>query len=298
MSLKRLFWGVGLPALLLVGLCLCWVFGSFAVKPERVTAVSFGPTAQPVGLVASDGVTLSASFLPGSVPGAPGILFLHGVKSSRNQFLSQAKWLNSRGYAILAIDFRGHGESQQVDRSFGYLESRDAHAAFDWLQEHQHGAPIGVIGTSLGGAAALLGADGPLPAEALVLEAVYPDMDRAIGNRIAAYAGRAAAALGTPFLSYQSILRFGCWPSDISPIAALPRYHGSLLVIGGGNDRYTPPEETRAMFAAARTRKQLWIIPGYGHGQVGTDGRAYRAVLGRFLDRALPVRSASAKRTH
>jgi alpha/beta superfamily hydrolase len=88
------------------------------------------------------------------------------------------------GYAALTIDFRGHGESEMAERSFGLREATDAASAFRWLKQHQRGARVAVIGNSLGVAAALLGSAGPLPADALVLQAVYPDIRRAIRNRL------------------------------------------------------------------------------------------------------------------
>ena len=56
----------------------------------------------------------------------------------------------------------------------GWRKSQDARAAFDWLKAKQQGAPIGVIGISLGGAAALIGDDGPLPAQGFVLVCAVP----------------------------------------------------------------------------------------------------------------------------
>ena len=56
--------------------------------------------------------------------------------------------------------------------TFGYLESRDARAAFDFMRQRLPGEHIGVVGMSLGGAAAIL-SEKPLEADAMVLEAVF-----------------------------------------------------------------------------------------------------------------------------
>jgi fermentation-respiration switch protein FrsA (DUF1100 family) len=163
-------------------------------------------------------------------------------------------------------------------------------AAFDWLKRQQRGSRVAVLGISLGGAAALLGEGGPIAADALVLQAVYPDIRHAIRNRIRAVAGPIPAVTLEPLLSYQSLLRFGVGPNRLSPLSALPRYSGPVLIIGGGADRYTPPAETRLMFEAARAPKRLWIIAGADHNEAsGQTNNAYRERLADFLEVYLPL---------
>lgn len=199
-----------------------------------------------------------------------------------------AAWLSSQGYAVLVIDFRGHGESSEAAHAFGLTELRDARAAFDWLKARQHGAAIGVVGVSLGGAAALLGEDGPLPAQAFVLQAVYPDIFRAIGNRIAAFLPQPGPLLLTPLLAYQAPLRFGVWPERLRPIDALTQIRAPVLIVGGGADRFTPPEESRAMLAAAAGPKALLLLDGMDHNMAsGADTPEYRRRLKDFFTVAL-----------
>jgi hypothetical protein len=89
-------------------------------------------------------------------------------------------------------------------------------------------------------------------------------------------------------LSYQARPRFGVGPAGLSPIAALPTYRGSVLVIGGTADRYTPPTETRALFDVATGPKQLWWADGLDHAGVsGAATPAYRQTLLTFLTRTI-----------
>ena len=113
---------------------------------------------------------------------------MHGIYASRQAYAAQAAWLSQQGFGVLTIDLRGHGDFASAAHSFGWTNSRDARAGFGWLKTRQQGAPVGVIGISLGGAAALIGDDGPLPAQAFVLVCVYSDIDNAIRNRVAAVA--------------------------------------------------------------------------------------------------------------
>ena len=269
---------------LVAGLALSWVAGSFMVRGEAAAVPAARAPALDLRIRTGDGLTLAATYWPGRTPQSPAVLLLHGVKASRASTAPTAEWLAGLGYAALTVDFRGHGQSDMAERSFGLRESTDARSAFGWLKRRQRGAPVAVIGNSLGGAAALLGPSGPLPADALVLQAVYPDIRRAIRNRIAARLGAAPAYALEPLLSFQSKPRFGAMPADLSPLQALRRYPGPVFVIGGGQDLYTPPDETRALFAAAPGPKSLWLVPGRGHAAIGELSDAeYRGRIARFL---------------
>ena len=244
--------------------------------------------ARDIELRSLDGLRLAGTYWPGRQPHSPAVLLLHGVKSSRISTAAAAARLSSRGYAVLTIDFRGHGESAMATRSFGLHEALDAQAAFDWLKKRQSGARVAIVGHSLGGAAALLGPQGPIPADALVLQAVYPDIRRAIRNRIAERLTAVPAYLLEPLLSFQSKPRLGVMPDTLSPLEALRHFHGPVFVMGGEDDRYTPPEETRALFAAAPGRKKLWLVPGRGHAAMGDlRDQGYYARLDEFLQQTI-----------
>lgn len=277
-------WLGGLSGLILFGLLLSWLMGSAMVRPEISHPAPVAPPARDFMIDSPDGLLIAATYRPGRTPQSPGIMLLHGNGASRGQVAANAEWLAGQGYAVLTIDFRGHGESSQRSRSFGWFESRDAAAGFAWLRNNQHGAKIGVVGISLGGAASLLGEKGPLSADAMVLQAVYPDIRHAVRNRMNAMAGSIPGAILEPLLSFQSYPRYGVWPGRISPLEAVKRYHGALLVIGGGADLYTPPEETRALYAAAPGPKSLWLVDGPDHGYVSDlHDEAYRQRLLTFF---------------
>lgn len=256
--------------LLLLGAAAVWGFGSLMAQPHVGAVLAPKPPGRVVHIVSSDGVRLEGSYWPGRRPSGPAVLLLHGINSSRTSFTQHALWLNGLGYAVLAIDFRGHGGSAAVPRSFGLHESRDAAAALAFLRKDAPDRRVGVIGTSLGGASALLRENGPLPVQAMVLQAVYPDLRRAISNRIVNIAGEPVAWLVEPLLSYQSWPRYSVPPDRIAPIAGLRKFTGPVLVIGGVDDTSTTVGDTRAFYEAAPGPKHLWLIEGTGHAATGS----------------------------
>ena len=285
-------WRLGVPATLLVlvvgTLVISWLIGSLLVRSTHSAVEPARAPAQDLTIVTADGLSLAATFRPGRRVDAPAVLLLHGNGASREQTADNAAWLAVRGYATLTIDFRGHGQSSASSHSFGWNESKDVRAAFAWLKEKEHGAPVALIGISMGGASALLGDNGPVAADAMVLQAVYSDIRHSIRNRMASMISRWPATLFEPLLSFQSRLRFGVWPSRLSALDALERYRGPVLIIGGADDPFTPSEETQRMFDAVPGPKTLWLAPGVNHeGISDLESSDYRQQLLSFLERTI-----------
>lgn len=281
-----------------LGLAASWIAGSIMAGGNHSRVEAATTPSQDVRFETRDGAFIAATFRPGHSDRSPAVLFLHGVGASRQATAANAAWLASLGYATLAIDFRGHGQSSVKPRTFGLREALDAHVAFAWLKRRQNNAPVAIVGISLGGAASLLGNAGPIPANALILQAVYPDIRHAIRNRIASRTSSSVGYLLEPFLSFQAPLRFGVWPSRLSPLKALPRYRGPVLIIGGEQDRSTLPAETRAMFAAVQGPRQLWLVPTGDHAAIcDLASTAYRDRVRTFLEHTIgpPAHSGSGR---
>src|SRR5579864_924903 len=140
-----------------------------------------------VQFASRSGGTIHAWFVPASARlGA--VLLLHGMGANRTSMLERARFLHARGYAVLAPDFQAEGESSGDHVTFGKLESLDAEAALAFLRDRVPGERIGVIGVSMGGAAALVGSS-PLSADAMVLESVYPTFGDAVADRFGTWLG-------------------------------------------------------------------------------------------------------------
>jgi fermentation-respiration switch protein FrsA (DUF1100 family) len=188
---------------------------------------------------------------------------MHGVRANRLSMLDRARFLSHADYSVLLFDFQAHGESTGEHITFGYLESMDAQAAVSFLRLNAPDEKIGVIGVSLGGAAALL-ASPPLDVNAIVLEMVYPTIDQAISNRLTMRLGGWANSL-TPLLSWQFKPRLGINTEALRPIDHIGIIRSPKLLIAGAEDQHTTLEESRRMFAAANEPKELWVVNGAKH---------------------------------
>lgn len=196
--------------------------------------------------------------------------------------LSRAELLFDQGFVVLVPDLQAHGESTGERITFGFLEARDAEACVAHLKARFPGLPLGAIGVSMGGAALLMTGD-RLHLQAAVIEAVYPTLAEAVDNRLAQRVGRLSGIL-SPLLLLQLRPRLGFGPEDLRPIDGVGKLGCPILVISGTADRHTTEAQTRALFAAARDPKALWLVPGAGHiDLLRYDSRGYREHVLRFL---------------
>ncbi len=246
------------------GLGAAILAGSIASAPSP-TVIGAPPSdlaVEPVSIVSASGSRLSGWFLKGR-PHRGAILLMHGIRANRLEMLGRARLLNANGFSVLLFDFQAHGESPGRHITFGFLESRDAKSAFDFLRQKSFGERIGVLGVSLGGAAAIL-SDKPLDADAMVLEAVFGSFDEALDNRLAMHLG-ALGSLLSPILKYQVKPRLGFDPDILRPAENVANIHAPLLLIAGGADKHVRLDEVKRIYGTANDPKELWIIPGAAH---------------------------------
>jgi fermentation-respiration switch protein FrsA (DUF1100 family) len=260
---RRLAFAVVLCAVLAGA--VAWVLyfvGSELIKPARqaIPKPDFDAGYETVSFPSKSGATLKGWFNRGTRD--PGIVLLHGIRSNRTSLIERAKFLRKEGYSVLLFDMQAHGENEGDYISFGFLEARDVEAAVTFLRETKKIARVGIIGLSLGGAAALL-ADGA-GADAIVVEAVYSSIEAAIANRLQLRFGPLGKYL-TPLFSYQLNLRLGIPASKLSPIEHLGTIRVPIFFIAGAKDQRTSVENSRALFARANDPKSLWIVEDAAH---------------------------------
>jgi len=278
-----------------LGFILVWCIGAELLKPAT------GPVEMPaafkgteVNFESGSGSVLKGNFI--ARPDGKGIVILmHGVRGNRRAMVGHAEFLLACGYSVLLFDFQAHGESPGTKITNGYLESMDAAAAVKFAKQRAHGEKIAILGSSLGGAAALL-ADPPLQVDAMILEMVYPDIERAVKNRIAIVLGDWARVF-SPALTWQLKRRVGVGADWFSPERAIAKTACPKLVIAGKRDRHTTLADSKSLFAAAREPKEFWIVENAAHEDVhGVVGKDYEDRVVAFLERSFAAASISARK--
>lgn len=291
-ALKRRLIRLGLLLLLLLlaGLSFSLHVGRrlAAPAPRTIGAPPSGYPAETVHIPSPSGSDLVGWL--SEVPDARGsIVLLHGVRADRRSMVGRARFLSGESYHTLCIDFQAHGESPGEHITMGHLEARDAAAAVAYIRQRHPALPLAVIGSSLGGAAALL-ADYQHPPDALVLEAVFADVETAVDNRLRMRFGNPGPLL-TPLLTIQFKPLLGIDVKALSPLDAIKHIHRPVLLVNGSEDRHATAAEARALFQAANEPKELWIIEGAGHIDLHRHaGEKYETKVRHFLDENLVER--------
>jgi len=218
--------------------------------------------AEPVTFASDSGANIHGWWCP-IQNGRGTVLLLPGVRANRLSMVGRARFLHRAGYSVLLIDFQATGETKGDHITFGWKESRDALAATNFVRQIDPTTRVSIIGSSLGGVAALL-ATPPLKVDALVLEEVYPTLEIATRNRMENYLGVFGRIL-TPLLLNQLRWRLGVSASQLRPIDHIANVKCPVLIIGGEKDRNTRPPDTQMLSDRVRSPKQLWFVPKAGH---------------------------------
>ena len=257
----RIAWGALI--VMALGMVISWLVGGMllAPKPKTIGPPPAALPAEKIALESESGSSIAGWHVP--VADASAVLVLaHGIRGSRLDLVKRAILWHRAGYAIVMIDLQAHGESPGQHITIGHLEQHDLRAAVAFAKTTYPDARVGVLGMSMGGAAAIYAA--PMGIDALVIESVYPNIRKAIRNRVAEHLG--------PFAGFPAFLllaqfkpRIGISPDTLRPIDRIAEVGCPIFVISGADDSHTTAAETQALFAAAAEPKELWLVPEAGH---------------------------------
>ncbi len=244
-------------------------------RPDEITELRPGDLrfTVPVASATADIQQLALWWLPHPDPNAPTLLYLHGT--FRNLYRNRPKIdaLRDAGFAIVAVDYRGWGESTSIVPSEATIVA-DAWLAWAELVRRQPDAGKRVIfGHSMGGSIAVAlasqlrhGAD----YGALVLESTFtrlPDV-----AAVAGFWGSVGAAVTT---------------LDFDALAKIGNVDAPVLMLHGADDKTVPIELGRRLRDAARPGVRWIEVPGGSHSRLHSEApglyrQAMRDLIGEL----------------
>jgi dienelactone hydrolase len=189
--------------------------------------------------------SLSGTLYSPDRPGpAPGVLVLHTAGRLGEADHIHARNFAETGFAALVVSY-----------PIGWIASTNLGLAeaVDWLrrQPESRDMPVGVVGFSLGASKALL------------VAALRPKAVKAAVS----YYGTYNVDI-SKFKNVASKVRAKTGSSTPSPVQVVNRIEGAVLLLQGGDDDETPPDQTAQMKAALDKGKktyELKIYPGAVH---------------------------------
>jgi len=213
--------------------------------------------------------SLHAWWWPAPRKDAPALLYLHGSRWNLTGQLFRIEQLHAMGFSVLAVDYRGFGQSR------GPLPSersvyQDALIAWQHLARLQPEASKRFIyGHSLGGAVAVnlaheLADDKQSPqAAGLIVESSFTNL------------GDVATAVSNTSLPVRWLLS-----QEFDSLSKIGAVGVPVLIAHGRDDRYVPARFSEALFDAAREPKQLLLIDGANHNNsLRMAANSYRQAL-------------------
>ncbi|HMN75530.1 MAG TPA: alpha/beta fold hydrolase [Burkholderiaceae bacterium] len=230
--------------------------------PHAAAAPDAGSAAAPAD--AAPG-RLRAIWIPADAPGAPAVLYLHGT--FRNLYFNRPKIaaIHDAGFSVLAIDYRGWGESTKLLPSEATI-MQDAEAAWaEFARRVPEPQRRVLFGHSMGSGVAIelaLRHRDPPGYGALVVESALTSMpDLARDSSLLGF-------LVVPLVTQQ-----------FDSIDKIGRIDAPKWFLAGTADKTVPPQQTQQLYDAAHEPKQLVWFDGGSHSGLHTEfAQRYRDV--------------------
>jgi pimeloyl-ACP methyl ester carboxylesterase len=230
-----------------------------AIDPE------FANKTVAVRFPADDGTSLSARIIWSPVKTSRWILFFHS--NGGNITTHQLWWhvLSTCGANVLALDYRGYGESAGIPSESGLY--MDAAAGYRYLRDVLGVTPSNIVlyGFSLGGAVAIDLAS-KIKCAALILEGV-PLSIAAVGQE------------EYPFLPVTLIVRDKFDSEKKIALVKCPK-----LFLQARNDPTVPFHQAMVLYNLADQSKQLILVSGNRHSAIRDDQQTTSEAIRHFLD--------------
>jgi uncharacterized protein len=233
-----------------------------------------------------DHFQLSGWFIPGVLPNgsltaARTIIIVPGNTGNRDDtesgLLNLSGDLARRGFAVLAFDLRGSGESSPAPRSIGYFEQRDVLGAVDFLLTGSAPYPdlgrphaIAGYGLSIGGSALILAVAHEPSIRAIVTDGTAADYLPILEQQVPKEAHLPSFFTPGALLAARAI--YGIDFYNVRPIDVVAQLAPRpLFFIHGAADTLVLPSNLGDLAAAARAAPdahvETWLVPGATHAQ-------------------------------
>jgi dipeptidyl aminopeptidase/acylaminoacyl peptidase len=246
-----------------------------------------GLSALAVRVPTAQGKTLFAWFVP--VPGqvrCPAVVVMHGWGANASLMLPALAPLHAAGFAVLLLDARCHGESD--DAAFTSLPrfAEDIEAGLDWLHQQPHidTQRLAIMGHSVGAGAALLSATRRPDVRAVVSLSAFAH-PREVMRTFLAEARIPYPVLGWYVMRHvQAVI--GARFDDIAPLASMKRLRCPVLLVHGTEDELVPFADAQRLHAAGQLGAVQCLAVSGGHDPSEALEAHLPALIG-FLQQAI-----------
>lgn len=270
-----LFFGLAL-AWLMIDFGFAWNYVNRLLNPDCGHSVDAAPPGfQAVLLSLKDGTPMRGWWHPPE--NGMAVILMGGHGANRDTFLPEAKMLAEHGYGALTMNYR-NCEGKPV--SLGIHEGDELRAGLAYTRLQPEVTRAVVWGFSAGGAAAIRTAAEETEIDAVITMGNYANLYDEIQQATSAKPPSPAWQV-QEMVAVVLWMRTGVWPGKVSPLGDVARISPRPVFFIFGSkevDRARGYEQ----YAAAGSPKELWVVPGAGHG--GYSQAAPQEYQKRVLD--------------
>jgi uncharacterized protein len=258
-------------------------------KLETVKPSDFGLRFKPLLVRGARAVILRGYFIHAlTVKARATIIILHGIGSAKEVYFDFARWLAEQGFNVVVYDQRAHGRSGGKYCTFGFYEKRDVSRVITKVLKKHSKLPIGIHGTSMGGAVALQTLAIEKRLSFGIIESTFNTLENVIEEYSVDMLKFRSRWLVRRILSRSAkIAQFR--PFDIQPVESCRHIEQPILLIHGDADEKIPITFNLDNFNALKTTdKEFYIVKGARHEDVReVGGAAYEQKMLEFLNRCV-----------
>ncbi len=266
----------------------------FCPLPHRASAGRMRPGYRrtPLRLRTADGIDIAAWHYPGRMHAV--IVVSWGYRNLADDSRHVSRLLQAHGFHVIAHAWRGTEEASGGKPSGGVREILEVRAAVDAAAAIVPGAPIGLLGMSLGGTVAVRVATKDRRVQAVCLDSPISSVSQWIRDRYSVRVGPISWLLADPLLLLVLALRrVNAWKmrTDTELGAMPPR---PVMVITSSKDQSVGPRRRHGVWAAARDPKEHWVAEA-DHCRASIEApREYVERVGGFFQRMVPAAELTA----
>ncbi len=266
----------------------------FVLKPVRVktdvTPKHFGLASQPLTIEVEPNLHLKGYWIPSKADTVKGIIiFAHGVGGCKESYIGVAQKLANRGIESILVDSRAHGESEGQFCTYGFYEKEDISKIIDFIQMKQPDTPIGIWGSSMGGAIGLLALAKDKRLQFGLIQSTFTDLHQIVFD----YKKRILRGFGNRTMVNYVLKRAGeianFNPYEVQPIEAVKNIEQPIIIAHGDADKNISYHYGQQLFDNLKsTDKEFYLVKDGGHvGLWDAGGKVFEDKMLGFIERQL-----------
>ena len=214
-------------------------------------------------------------------------ILIHGFGGCHLDMAEYSKLFDDKGYDILAIDLRSHGESEGDFVSLGEQEERDLQFWIEKMLEINQEYKIALFGISLGASTVCLAASNKNLSNKVVLaveDCGFDSVDKEVSYQFGKRKFHFPVFLKIFYSYMKKTKKIDLKHNDISK--ALKNSKIPILFIHGDSDSFVPTEMVFNLYnSLPEHRRSVYISKGAGHiKSYRTNPSEYKAKLYGFLN--------------